>query len=403
MARIRCLVFMILMSAGVALAQANSSIKIGYVGGITGFCKEDSQTARIGMEIAREHINAAGGVLGKEVQIVWRDSSSDPAQAAEQARALIANVGVDMLTGPCSEAAAAEVGHIAREFGVALFTPIGGDHLGALNKDSWMFQTGPSGEMEGRSLALYASQKGWRNIGILSDYSSWSQGVASDFAEELARHVEESELVLDVAVGRNSADLSNNVSMLSRSQRDALLMLVPRPDIVRMMEGMARMEVTDIAVVANRRSFQGLSGGQWRNGNFHAWSKAAFSALDRGAAQEFAEAFGRIGGNVEPDAISILGYDTIQIIASAIEQAGSTDPEALRSILREAKFSTLRGELWTDGNDSVLTSPTFIGKLGWDDEEARQVMTKVSIFVAPPGGPVQNTSCPPHCNDEDDD
>ena len=63
-----------------AQAQNKEPIKIGFGQSLTGFLSPNGKQALLGAEIWRDRVNKAGGLLGRQVQLVYYDDKSSPAE-----------------------------------------------------------------------------------------------------------------------------------------------------------------------------------------------------------------------------------------------------------------------------------------------------------------------------------
>ena len=82
-----------------AIAQ-NAAVKVGAALPFSGGLELFGDQARIGLDLAAVEINASGGILGRDVDILYRDMKTDPKTAAERARELIQREEVVAVVGP---------------------------------------------------------------------------------------------------------------------------------------------------------------------------------------------------------------------------------------------------------------------------------------------------------------
>ncbi len=73
----------------VASVRAEEPIKVGVVYAFTGLGKQWSDYGRMGLELARDEINAAGGVAGRKIELIFEDSQTEPAKAVSAYRKLV--------------------------------------------------------------------------------------------------------------------------------------------------------------------------------------------------------------------------------------------------------------------------------------------------------------------------
>ncbi len=86
--------------AAAPCANSAEPIKIGAVLPFSGGVELYGRQAKLGLDLAAKDINAAGGILGRPVEVVYADDKTDPAVATDVTRRLIERDGVVALVGP---------------------------------------------------------------------------------------------------------------------------------------------------------------------------------------------------------------------------------------------------------------------------------------------------------------
>ena len=95
----------------IVTAQADA-IRIGHLTPITGFLGPLGEYAQMGVKLAADEINAAGGVLGRKIELVLEDSVN-PQTGSAKAERLIERDKVAMIIGEISSATALAIGQVA--------------------------------------------------------------------------------------------------------------------------------------------------------------------------------------------------------------------------------------------------------------------------------------------------
>jgi branched-chain amino acid transport system substrate-binding protein len=108
-----CIIFIPAILLPITLPAAQNLVKIGLSYPETGPYAKQGLDQRRAADIAVEEINAAGGILGKKVQLVYRDTKSNPKVAKGNAIELFDREGVPMIFGGSSSAVAIETGEVA--------------------------------------------------------------------------------------------------------------------------------------------------------------------------------------------------------------------------------------------------------------------------------------------------
>ena len=85
--------------AAPAIAQ-NKPIRLGWIAAVTGIFATNAQAQDWGFRMAVQDINDAGGIGGRKLEVVMRDSAADPAKAVSYAKELVFNENIDVLCGP---------------------------------------------------------------------------------------------------------------------------------------------------------------------------------------------------------------------------------------------------------------------------------------------------------------
>ena len=81
-------------------AEAAGTVKIGWYGPTSGSNAQDGQDGRLGAEIARDIVNAEGGINGRKVEIVFADDKGDPKEGASIATMFASNKDILGVAGP---------------------------------------------------------------------------------------------------------------------------------------------------------------------------------------------------------------------------------------------------------------------------------------------------------------
>src|SRR5215471_3043296 len=119
----RLLAVVVAASLAPAVASAQSTIKIGYPMPLSGPASVYGVPITKGAEMAVQEINASGGILGKKVELLSRDSKASADEAVRLARELIIKNGVDFMSGTLTSAEAPAVSTIAKENKIVFVAP----------------------------------------------------------------------------------------------------------------------------------------------------------------------------------------------------------------------------------------------------------------------------------------
>jgi len=350
-------------------ASAADPIKIGHVAALSGASAQSGEAITRGLQVAIDEINAAGGLLGgRMLELVQRDDESKPPTGLIAARELIFNEGVAAIFGGIDSPVALAIVPLVNQekvpfMGVwAAATPI--TRNGA--DPNYVFRVSAVDALVDIKLLRYAHEKfGARKIGLMLINNPWGESnekglVAAD---------EENDDVEIVGIEKfenNDVDMVPQLTRLKNAGAEAVVLVVNTPPGAQMMKSRERMG-WDVPVV----SHWGISGGRFpelagpTHGDAHFVQTYSFFGEQGPVGQRLIEALKAKYPSIKgpEDIFSPVGtanaYDAMHLLARAIEQAGSTDGDAIRQALEnldgeyEGLIKTYVKPFSTDEHDAL--------------------------------------------------
>ena len=181
----------VLAAVAAALAPAGvlakEPIKIGFPIPLSGPTATYGVPILKGAQLAAQEINAKGGVLGRKIEILPRDSKANPDTAVRLARELIIKNGVNFLVGTLTSAEAPAVSTVAKENKTILLVPAAKlvDLTEPPNLHPYIFRVSSNTRIEGQAGAIIMAK--WKNVKtvatIAPDYAYGHEAVASYIAK----------------------------------------------------------------------------------------------------------------------------------------------------------------------------------------------------------------------------
>ena len=170
-------------------AGAQKPIKVGMPMPLSGPPALFGDPATKGAQMFVDEINAKGGVLGRKLELVTRDSKGDANEAVRQARELILKDNVDFLVGTLTSAEGPAVSVVAKENKVVFIAPIPKtDQLTAADKlHPYVFRVAANTTMEGRSAAEIVAKWPATKVATISFDYAYGQDVTRSFVEHLKK------------------------------------------------------------------------------------------------------------------------------------------------------------------------------------------------------------------------
>jgi branched-chain amino acid transport system substrate-binding protein len=377
--RFRSLTFALVATASLALAapalaQTTTPIKIGEINSYTGLTAFTAPY-RKGVELVVEEINAKGGVLGRKLEVLFRDDGFKPADAVRHAEELISNEKVDFLAGTFASNIGLAVADVATQRRM-LF--VAGEPLTdamVWEKGShYVFRLRPMAYMQAAMLAEEAAKlpaKRW--VSIAPNYEYGTSFVAN-FKKALAAKRPDVEWVGEQWPAQGKLEAGPTVDALNAMKPDAIFNATFGPDLARFVrEGNTRELFKGRAVVS------ALTGepeylDPLKDETPTGWIVTGYpwDQDTRPAHQAFVDSY-RKKYNDYPRIGSLVGYITFKAIGAMLAKAGSTDTEKMIAAMEGLSFDSPVGPVKFRAADHQSTMGAWVGKTALKD--GKGVMT----------------------------
>jgi branched-chain amino acid transport system substrate-binding protein len=313
---------------------AAGPLKIGlllaYTGDLSDFGPAHENAARL----AVSEINAAGGVLGQDIEVVTGDTATDPSQGVSEATRLINVEGVSAILGALASGVTLPVAesvtgpnHVL-QISEASTSPA----LTDANDSDFLFRTTISDAAQGVVLAQLANAEGLSSVCTMYINNAYGQGLSASFKtnfEALGGTVP-----AEVPHESEQATYASELSTCTSSSPDALAAIAyPESAGVFLRESVEANDVGTYLFVDGTKSsdmFQELG---WAT--FDGMKGTAPSSLDLPTGAAFEAAYSAEYGSTPPLPFMREIYDAVYLVALAAEKAGSTDSTAIRDALRD--------------------------------------------------------------------
>src|SRR5918994_4338387 len=166
-------------------ADAQKPIKVGFPMILSGPGALFGEPALKGAQMFVDEINAKGGVLGRKIELISRDTKGNADEAVRVSRELILKNNVDFLVGTLTSAEGPAVSTIAKENKVVFVAPIPKtDQLTApANLHPYVFRTASNTTIEGRTAAEIVAKWPVKRVGTISPDYAYGQDVTKAFVE----------------------------------------------------------------------------------------------------------------------------------------------------------------------------------------------------------------------------
>jgi branched-chain amino acid transport system substrate-binding protein len=325
-------------------ATAQETIKIGGLaplsppGGV-----QTGESLRDGMILAVEQLNAAGGLLGKKVDLVVEDTSGVPEKGVAAFERLASKENVVAVTGEAHSAVCSAVGPVAAKYDLTFVAgECWSDEVTAAKRPQ-VFRLTVANSLVFSVASDWVEAAGMKNVVVFAENSDWGFGVIDIFTKNL----QDSGINVTSFTGENTTtDFTPQLLQLRRTD--------PKPDLVvaGFTGSAADTAIFSAGADALEPEFWQVMGDK----GVHVIANPAGlpGRPDTEISRAFSEAY-QARFNRPANAVAMEGYDGVMVIAEAIRAKNSTSSQDIQAGLRELSWEGPRGTI----NFSDKTDPEW--------------------------------------------
>lgn len=351
-----------------AAPSIKEPIKIGAICDFAGPCYMYCETGLNGLRIAVEEINAKGGILGRKVDIIVRDTEMKVDVAVRELKDLILREKVNFLIGPCSSGTGLAMQVVHSEYKVLRISAIANTEAMTVDKFSPYFvQVVPNTYMEATANTRYLHKKvptAKKFCTIAPDYEFGRREEAA-FAEEIKRLVPDAEILYQAWPKPGEKDYTAFITAIMAKKPDAVHSSLFGGDLVSFTKQAAPYGFFNIPFIAlyDLPVLTAL-GPDAPEGTF-GFGRGCFFMDPNPKMMAFVDKFRKARG-AYPDAWAVQNYDAVYLLKAAIEKAKSIDTEAVIKAIEGLPFEGLRGKFTIRPLDHMGTVPCYQGTITAD-------------------------------------
>lgn len=332
LARTRTVVATALLAlAPVAFAQ--NTVRIGLITDKVGPAKAYAEPVAQGAVFAVKELNARGGVLGRQIELMVEDDQGKPDVSATAARKLI-DGGAAFILSVSLTPATQQAQSVTLETKTPHMTPSNsGDTLTTQINNPNFWQTGPLASTQIATLLSYARNKNYKRVALVTENSALGQLTNQFFKAGLERSG--IQVVAEEVVPGGSTSADAQMQKIRASNAEALFMTgVTVPENALILRAYRQLGLR-MPVLANY------------NLSIPVYSTIARGLLDgvafvdafdpaKAETRRFIDAYKKDTGT-EPYNLNGYGYDGVMLVVDAIRRAGSTDKEKVREAMQASR------------------------------------------------------------------
>lgn len=346
-------------------AKQGDTIRIGEFASLTGKDAAFGQSSHKGTLLAIEEINAAGGVLGKQVELVTEDNQSRSGETTTVVKKLISRDKVVALLGEVASSRSLEAAPIAQQSKIPMISP-SSTNPAVTETGDYVFRVCFIDPFQGVVMANFARNTlKVRKVALLTSVqSAYSVGLAKYFKEKFA--ADGGNVAIEQKFSEGDKDFKAQLTAIKAAGVEGIF--VPA-------------YYTEAALICKQAKDLGIDvpifggdgweapelvqiGGAAVEGAYYSTHYSPENKTPEVTA--FVEKFRKRWNNETPDAMAALGYDSTMVLLAAIKRANSTEPAAIR--------------------DAIAATRDHVGVTGATTLDAQRNATKAAVVITVQNG-----------------
>jgi branched-chain amino acid transport system substrate-binding protein len=366
-----------MLVAGLALgfsasALAAEPIKIGVAGPFTGGSAPMGVSMRDGVKLAVADINAKGGVLGRQIQLIERDDEAKPERGVQIAQELINKEKVVATVGYINTGVALASQRFYQDAKIPVMNNVATGSIITRQfvdqPENYIFRNSANDQIQSQMIIKEAvDNRKFKKVAILADSTNYGQLGREDLEKVLAARSMKA-----VAVEKyNIKDVDMTAQLLKAKQAgaDVVLTYGIGPELAQIANGMEKLNWKVPLIGSWTLSMANFIDNAGKNGNGTRMPQTFIQDPNTPKRKAFIDAYVKAynppQGRMPSPVSAAQGYDSIYLLAAAIKQAGSTDGPKVKAAL----------ESLSEKVDGVVT--TYDKPYSKDNHEAINAQTTV--------------------------
>jgi branched-chain amino acid transport system substrate-binding protein len=345
-------------------AVAADPIKIGVVTPLSGTYTPIGQQVRWGLELATKEVNAAGGIMGRQIELIFEDEEANPSVAVQKAEKLFEVRKVDFLTGTVNSGSTLAVGQTAERAGKLIATTVSfADSITTDKCSPNVFRVNARAGQQSVALAAWvAKQKPKAKVFFLGPDYEMGRSTVATFKKTVEALGAES--VGEVFAPLDSKDYTQYFGQLRQAKPEVLYTSVAGNDTVRLMTQMQDFGLAKNLLIVG-------ASGTVTSQNIAAIGAAAegfgtgvgySTQIDSAENKKFVETF-KAANKADPDLYGADSYGLIYFYKAAVEKAKSTETDKVRDAMRGLEWITPQGKKTMRAGDHQAIQPMYVVRI----------------------------------------
>jgi branched-chain amino acid transport system substrate-binding protein len=358
---------LLLVLTGTMANASEKSIKIGFVGDFSDISKAYTHNMYQAAQMAVEEINAAGGLLGRSVELIKKDAGNVPQIHYESVTALAQKETVVAIFGGASTPCVLQASMAAEKQRIPYLVSIGNSQSITIeNGHPYVFMFQPSSQMETKAFTIFVTLMPWKRYAWIGPDYSWGHGVLEGFKQHFAEIGSPIEWTDEIWHPLGTTDYNAIIRKIALGKPDALVIGSYGEDVRHFTKQAKSRALFEKMAVFGWFTYN-MTGDMGRLVPEGMWSLARGGPFNY-LADKFSQAKGFVNKfkkqfNAYPNGYTICLYDSMIAWRQAVNKAKSAEPVKVAKTLKGLKFEGLRGQGVIRPIDGQLNCPIYFGRL----------------------------------------
>jgi branched-chain amino acid transport system substrate-binding protein len=372
-------------------AAAQKEIKVGYPMILSGPGALFGEPSLKGAQMFVDELNAKGGVLGRKITLIPRDTKGNADEAVRVSRELILKDNVDFLVGTLTSAEGPAVSTIAKENKVLFVAPIPKtDQLTApANLHPYVFRTASTTTIEGRTAAEIVAKWGLKRIATISPDYAYGQDVTKAFVEHMKKIKPDVEIVDQQWPKLGEADYTPFINAQMAKKPEAVFSSLWGGHFLTFAKQAKPLGYFDAvkynfigageaaSIESARTMGADYPVGIWGNSyDVNEWPNGP------AAHKEYIQRLKAYTKEENPSSWPITGYIAMQVLVEGIKKANSTESDKVAKAMLDLSVETPIGRQTLRAKDHQANRGQFWGKTVKSDKLGFATMQEV-VYIDP--------------------
>ncbi len=323
-------------------SSSTDTFKIGSIGPITGENASYGLSVKYGAEVAIDEINAAGGVNGMKLELIYQDDEADPEKGVNAYNKLV-DKDINALLGCVTSGSCIAVVEESHKDNILQITPSGSAQDCA--KYSNAFRICFTDPLQGTTMAKYIAEQGFKKVAVIYDVANeYSKGIRDAFVGVAAEN--KIEIVADESFTTGDVDFKTQLTKVKASGADCVFLPIYYAEVAYISE-----QAKTVGLELPYFGCDGWDGvikqlnGDTKNIEGAIFLTPFVATSEEPKVQSFVKAYEAKYG-ATPDQFAADAYDGVYTIKAAIEAAnGDISNEALIAAMTKITVEGITGTM----------------------------------------------------------